>query len=69
MHYSVSWEDKNKQVMEKVKDAIVWDMHKPEMLKGTAIDGVQFDLLTSCQCMCAASSTIDGYVEVVKHIR
>lgn len=64
----VSWEVKNKQVQQKVKDAIQWNMHKPEMLKGTAIDGVLFDLVTSCQSMCAASTTIAGYVEVVKNI-
>ena len=66
---SALWREQNDKIRAKVKDVIHFDMHKPEMLKGTAIDGVEFDLVTSCQSMCAASSTFDGYVEVIKNIR
>ena len=43
-------------------------MHEPQMLEGTALDGVQFDLVTAWLCMCVASSTIDAYMEVIKNI-
>ena len=52
-----------------VKDAIVWDMHKPQMLKGTVLDGVQLDFVIASLCMCTSSSTIGGYMESIKNIR
>ena len=63
------WQVQNEQVRKKVKDAIKWDMHKPQMLEGTALDGVQFDVVTASLCMCAASSTIEAYAEVIENIR
>ena len=67
--YSTSWEAKNEQVRIKVKDAMVWDMNKPEMLKGTALDGVLVDCVISCLNVCTTSSTIDDYFGVIKNIR
>lgn len=63
-----SWEIKNEQVRMKVKDAIVWDMNKPRMLKGTALDGVLNDFVIASLCMCTSSSTISGYTGIIKNI-
>ena len=69
LFYSTSWKAKNEQVRMKVKDAIVWDMHRPEMLKGTVLDGVRFDFVTSCLSMAPATSSIDGYMGIIRNIR
>ena len=66
---STSWEAKNEHVRMKVKDAIVWDMRRPEMLKGTALEGVRFDFVTSCLSMAPATSSIDGYMGIIRNIR
>ena len=52
----------------KVKDAIVWDMDKPHMLKGTALDGVPIDFVIASLCMCTSSSNISGYTGIIKNI-
>ena len=69
LYYSTPWEAKSEQVRKKVKYAMVWDMNKPEMLKGTLLDDVRVDSVISCLNMCTTSSTIAGYMAVVKTIR
>ena len=64
-----SWQDKNERVRGKVKNALKWDVHKPQQLVGTVIDGVQFDFVTACLTMCESSTSTDGYTEVIQNIR
>lgn len=63
-----SWKVKNEQVRARVIDAIVLDMNKPEMLKGTTLNGVLVDLVITCLAVCVSSSTIDDYIKVIKNI-
>lgn len=63
----VSWEVRNNQVREKVKNAVISDVCKPNPVSGTVIENIVFDAVTSCLCLSVAVSTIEDYRKAIQN--
>lgn len=64
---SGAWEVRKKQVREKIKNAVVSDLRKPNPVSGTILENTSFDAITACLCFSAAVLTIEDYTKAIQN--
>ena len=64
-----SWQERDLQLRDKVKDVVECDVNKPNPLSGTVLENVKFEVITSCFCISAAVLTIEDFRKALKNIR
>lgn len=65
---NVTWEQKNCEVRNKVKNAVECDVNKDNPLSGTALENAEFDVITSCLCLHVAALTLEDFTKALKNI-
>ena len=62
------WETKNRQVLEKIKGILEFDVNRPN-LSDIVLKESKFDVITSCFCLSGANLSIAAFVKALNNIR
>ena len=66
---SATWQQLNDKVRQNVKDAVVADVNQSDMLSGTTLEGMLFDVITTCLCLHVAALTMEDFKKALQNIR
>ena len=66
--FSLTWEEKNQQVLKKVKAAVECDVNKHNPLSDTALENKTFDVITSCLCLSVAVTNMEEFKKALQNI-
>ena len=66
-YYSETWEIKSRQVLEKIKGILEFDVNRPYL--SNMVLKESFDVITSCFCLLGANLSIADFVKALNNIR